>query len=66
MARQVDLTDEEAQFLRTLLDWWHEGFKDAKDATIQDHNLDMDDLLILTDSLAEDEKTVQTIMEKLG
>ena len=66
MAVLADLTDDEAQFLSDLLDWWSEGYKEAKDMTTDDRSLELDDLMNLTASLDQQAVMCHTIKDKLN
>lgn len=65
MAHQVDLTDDEEQFLLDLLDWWEEGHQEAQEMTIEDHSLELDDLLKASAGLEEQLRMCANIKGKL-
>lgn len=65
MAKLVDLTDEEASFVGDLLDWWAEGYAEAKDLTIGDQNLTVEGLLDLCSGLDEQVDMCKSIRSKL-
>lgn len=66
MAKTIDVTDEEAQFLTDLLDWWREGYKDAQEMTTQDRSLDMDQVLSLMGNYSHQVGMCDSLTDKLS
>jgi hypothetical protein len=64
---RAEFTDEEAQFIQHLLDWWKEGVPEAKAMTIEDASLgDLEDLLELASGLDSQLEMVAVLKEKLA
>lgn len=66
MAKVVDLTENEVKLITDLLGWWKEGYAEAKDMTIGDESLEIEELLVLSAGYDEDEATIASLMEKLA
>lgn len=66
MAVQIDLTEKEAQFVSDLIDWWLEGYAEAKAMTTQDKSIeDVDTLLDLMSGLDDGVQMCHILKGKL-
>lgn len=67
VAKIVELTDQEAELVGNVLQWWLDGLPDAKEATIDDgRTLDtMDKMLDACSGLSEQEDILTRVKEKL-
>jgi hypothetical protein len=65
MARTLEVTEKEREFLTDLLDWWEEGFEEAKKLTTEDRSLELDDLMKLASSLDDQKAMIKDLKYKL-
>ena len=68
MARTVELTEMEIDALKPVVDYWLEGMKEAKEATIADDRTlnDFEQMLDAVSGLDETTELLRGILVKLG
>lgn len=64
MTVKIELTNQEASFLRDIIEWWAEGYVDAEGMTLEQAQ-SIDELLDLTSGYSEQTTMCKSILDKI-